>query len=290
VGDEAQRTGPWNLQIRVARSSDGGKSFQDAGEWVADQAGAPSAVLGADGILRVYYMAWQDGQNITAVAMRRADSPGDWSYLKLKFEGQDREGNYADPHVVQLSDGRYRMYYNRPAGQRKEVRSAISEDGLHFKQEPGLRFARNGPMESAMVMQVGPRWVLWAGPLGQVAAVSEDGLSFREDADLRIARDFNPKSGVQLPGGGYRVFGSPGKGRSASAFSKDGRSWTMEDGFWPRGEGFDGNGEHGLVQVGRELLLFYTEDVDTSGGGRGQQRDEPEQRGKSKAKSKAGGR
>ena len=47
------------------------------------------------------------------------------------------EGRPAMPSVIELPDGRWRMYYNSGG-----IHSAISDDGINFQQE-GLRLATN---------------------------------------------------------------------------------------------------------------------------------------------------
>ena len=285
-GDEADVSGPWNLQLRVARSSNGGRTFTDSGEVVTDQGGVPNLLVDDSGVLRVYYNAWQNGENFPAVAMRKATATGGWVYKKLSLEGAPK---FADPHVLQLDDGSYRMYYGRKinGSSTESFYSATSTDGIHFTPDTGCRFDPGKACEAPMVLETDDGYLLMAGPLGQYALTSSDGLTFKQDTKRTVGQSFMPFAGVELPSGGYRIFGAMGKGNARTAYSKDGKSWTLESGsFWPTGDGFNGNGENGVAVVGDELVMVYTALIGGESSSSSTQ-TQPAQRGD--AKQPAGG-
>lgn len=264
VGDEAAVSGPWNTRLEVAKSTDGGLSFQPTGKSIADQAGVPSAVLGEDNLLRLYYIAWQNGENFTAVAVSDAASSDEWVYKKVQLSGVDlKGGNMADPHVVKLDDGTLRMYFATNQNGRSTILSATSQDGVSFTADPGTRYSPSVEADSPMVMKVGKTWVMVCGPFDKHVLTSTDGLTFTASGAPDFPLSMFQFSQVELPDGGYRIYGSSRKGESDILTSKDGRTWTHETrAFWPEGEGFLSNGEQAAVTVGEEIWMFYTDLID----------------------------
>jgi hypothetical protein len=111
----------------------------------------------------------------------------------------------ADPDVIRLPDGRWRMYFSRGLVLDEEhnnsapaVMSAISTDGLHFVVEPGVRKHRCSASAS-MVLASGQirmychrRKVFWetdtdADPSAYIiSSISDDGLKFEQEPGVRI--------------------------------------------------------------------------------------------------------
>lgn len=226
----------------------------------------PAAVALADGTLLVYYIAWQDGQNFNAVAIRKPD--GTVRYRRVTLSGAAAEQpNYPDPSVVQLPDGRLRMYHLSAEGQRRVVRSAVSTDGVDFTAEPGVRWApetQGEPLRDPLALRVGQGWMLWVGPPGTPAGWSEDGLSFRPAAPPTLdGAAFMPVSAAALPGGGVRLLGYRDRaiGELVPLVSTDLRRWRREQGTpHPDGPRARGNGEHALARGpdGRWVMVLST--------------------------------
>ena len=261
-GWEADVTGPWAQGLRLATSDDG-LEFRKTGEWVADQAGAPGAMVDDQGRLVVFYVAWQDGENFTAKAVRVGE--GDWRYYRVDFQGEHaRRPNLADPYVVALDDGRRRMYYTTSSDSlQKGFYSAVSSDGGTWVQEDGVRYTSSQPFHAAVVLEVEDGWWLFAGPQAGHSAFSRDGLAFDPRGPMQIAgaSSFELHSAVAVDGG-YRAYGATGPGRLASAFSTDGSSWTLESGSrWPDQSSFEGIGEHALVSSDDGWWMVYSDAV-----------------------------
>jgi hypothetical protein len=155
----------------------------------------------------------------------------------LRFSGPRR---YGSPRVVVVSDSpgaaiRYRMYfhsYSHPlviapdAG--NHIVSAVSRDGLSFVEEPGVRIAQEGPLQTFAVyapevLRVGGAaggWrMYYAGwqrdPVrGRIfSAWSSDGLAWTRDPGvvLDFGGEFDREKCsepclTQLPDGRYRMF------------------------------------------------------------------------------------
>lgn len=145
------------------------------------------------------------------------------------------KGAPVDPSVVQLPDGRLRLYYfgsqatagdpASAAGQHK-VYSALSADGLNFETEPADRLA-DERLTDPEVINYNNQWYMYysVGPKSKLA-ISDDGLTFRS----------KPITGGEVGGvpgalvtsdGGVRLFGCS-QGGFSSAISSDGVNFTFE--------------------------------------------------------------
>lgn len=149
----------------------------------------------------------------------------DWTAQRpVRVLEKRNRGAAVDPSVVQLSDGRLRMYFfgseithGDPASVPGDhvIYSALSEDGLTFTVEPGVRFQSPG-ITDPDVLRVGDAWwmVLSRGQ-ETLLARSEDGLTFTEEPRLRLSIGGVPGA-VELPDGRVRIFAS-GRGAILSA-------------------------------------------------------------------------
>src|SRR3990167_2439312 len=123
--------------------------------------------------------------------------------------GTGFESNVCDPTVVDLSDGRMRMYYkgadNQNAGPGQSIHkiySAISSDGLTFQKE-GLRIdsETNGDngwasVPDAIILSDGRVRIYYVTASGMEhgigSAISSDGLSFVKEEGLRVPNLVDP--------------------------------------------------------------------------------------------------
>ncbi len=164
------------------------------------------------------------------------------------------------PSLVRLQDGRYRMYSNALgfAG----IESYISDDGLNFTKESGLRLTGTGKTGDPNCSVSHP-WVVpdsqgyrlyyqanavcnWQGDnqaksepeFRIMSASSIDGLTFTHDEGIRVDRSaelVQVAHGriIKLPNGTLRMyFSANSRPRSASdimgASSQDGMTWTLD--------------------------------------------------------------
>jgi hypothetical protein len=109
--------------------------------------------------------------------------------MRFRKEGIALEGDgmrVLTPCVV--SDGKLRMLY---MGDR-EIRSAVSDDGVVWKKEPGVRIAREGDEERTLSPSVVGERAYFEISIGGVttigSATTTDGLRFVRDPGVRIAR------------------------------------------------------------------------------------------------------
>jgi len=218
---------PWNHRVMSATSSDGLTWVKDD-RIVADQASVPDAVLDNDGNIRVYYVDWYNGHVISVALSHDGVS---WIYKKVTIQGEvagSQSGPSAvDPDIVLLSDGRYRLFYMY-AG---KIYSAISNYGINFVKEDGVRFQEGGyTWMDPDVAKMGDVWRMFTWRQitditnEVVSAISSDGLSFTKENILTNVGNIS----CTIPAeNGYRMYYVEGGGIS-STFSTDGRNWVSE--------------------------------------------------------------
>ena len=183
---------------------------------------------------------------------------GDW----IKEDGiRIQDGSV--PYVLRLDDGMYRVYYSNPDG----IFSGISEDGLNFTKENGVRLSGTGipgdpecQVHGATVVRLddGSYRMYYVADNGGggpgygihriYSAISSDGLNFTREG-VRIESEGTSDNGwasvpeiVRTFDGKYRLYYCSGGAESiASAISDDGLNFTREYG---PGVG-DGTGVYG---------------------------------------------
>jgi len=156
------------------------------------------------------------------------------------------------PYLYRLEDGRMRMYYNGAAG----ILSAISDDGMIFEREAGVRLSPGSGGSPEMTvgdptivkqkdgtLRMYYKGATGGGGPGQAvhsifSAISVDGLSFEREG-IRIDSQKTPDRGwasvpevILLPDGRVRIYyvsdGQDVRHGIVSAISDDGRSFTRE--------------------------------------------------------------
>lgn len=182
---------------------------------------------------------------------------------------------FADPAVITLNDGRYRILISAGG----DIRSMISSDGLSMTMEAGVRIGQQtaipGTVAIARLSLVrvikldDGRWRLFAsGGLGIYSTVSSDeGLTWSAEAGTRIltAAGGTGMSVVRLSDGRWRGYWSAGTcatcGSVFSATSSDLLNWTQDSGvrIGP-GAAISGDAEHPKVvaNANGSITLFYS--------------------------------
>lgn len=180
--------GPCNDKVSYATSSDL-LNWTDSGKILATHASVPDAVI-KDGIIYSYFVdVSTDGIAEQTGMVKSTDGGNTWSERQIiKVEGiGDRVA--ADPDPFLLPDGRIRLYYfdinadrikMQTGGPRiNKIYSAISTDGVNFKQENGVRFEHEMIFDPD-VIKVENTWRMYAGTDKNkvISATSSDGLTF----------------------------------------------------------------------------------------------------------------
>lgn len=229
--------GPWSSRIRTAISGDGLK-FKRAAILELDQADVPCALVDTAGVLRLYYITWCAAARNRIICAETRDLKS-WTCRVVTIRGVERNwGPPCDPTVLQLDDGRFRIYFTtkEPGEREPSTHSAISQDDVTFTLEPGRRYTSNRPVLDPSVLRAGDTWILFAGGgqtrQGNHRAVSPDGFNFSSAGDFD-GHGLILANGLAVPGG-YRYYAftqnAGEERRIRSLFSRDGMNWILESG------------------------------------------------------------
>ncbi|MBI4360260.1 exo-alpha-sialidase [Candidatus Micrarchaeota archaeon] len=241
---QTQGNGPWNDKTYIAFSQDG-KNWQP-GPRVAEQASVPGLLrlekpAGAfePGGLLIYYVDFSQfitpgSENIRV--LYSSDQGKTWTDQGVvAITGKQNAGAAVDPGIVQLEDGRIRLYFfgsevttgdpARAEGKHK-VYSAVSTDGISFAAEPGTRFEDEGLTDPDVIEHNG-QWLMYYS-VGQATelAVSDDGLTFTARS-ITGGNLGGVPSAISTPDG-VRLFAC-GMGIQ-TAFAPDATTFTKEQG------------------------------------------------------------
>ncbi len=226
-GDTPGGHDPFVDQTYYATSSDG--LNWSAGTLLADKASVPDVMTASDGALWAYWVdfTYMTGPNMERIGIARSDDNGEsWEMLgNVNFTGL---GNIVpvDPDVVELSDGRFRMYFYDIAVRElaHPIYSAISEDGINFTLEEGTRVIIDEIYDPDVVQlpDGGYRMYLNSGDI--LSAHSADGLDFVPDDGVRVLNGSVPGS-ILMPDGTIRMYNCA---QGISVYeSQDGLNFTL---------------------------------------------------------------
>ena len=151
-------------------------------------------------------------------------------------------GVIADPSAVELSAGRIRLYI---FAEGQGVRSAISNDGINFTDEPGIRVKEGDAGQPRVLLTEDGRYRLFTTRGKEIVSyLSDDGLDFSyekkiiEASQLGLTSLSSPAI-IKLPNSGYRMYvsdlptpgGDVGGYKIVSAYSDDMLNWTPDPGI-----------------------------------------------------------
>lgn len=109
------------------------------------------------------------------------------------------------------------------------VYSAVSEDGVRFKVEEGVRFAESGAANPEVV-RVGDEWLMFFEKGGEVGlARSRDGLRFERDGSF-VLRGGGEPGAVAIGDGRVRVFQRGSGGVTSVVFAPEAGTFRPEPG------------------------------------------------------------
>ncbi len=187
-------------------SSEDPNNFPDVSEATFLKGSVPEAVAltqtsaaGNAGDVLVYFPSFENltqagSGSENMVLAKSTDGGKTWSDQQaISITDKANEGGLVDPSVVQLDDGRIRMYYFGPyfapgttpsdpakAEGNHTIYSIISDDGINFTGETGERFAAEKLTDPEVIYHQG-RWLMYYS-LGQTTGIasSTDGLTFEK--------------------------------------------------------------------------------------------------------------
>lgn len=182
--------GPYRDKVSFATSTDL-LNWTDSEEILAEHASVPGAVY-KEAIIYVYFVdVSRDGIPEQTGLIRSVDNGQTW--LPKEYVIYEGIGDKVpvDPAPFLLDDGRIRLYYfdineertSDNPGRTNKIYSAVSTDGIHFVQEDGIRFSRQGIYDPD-VIEVNDVWRMYVGDIDGnmvISAISSDGLNFIEE-------------------------------------------------------------------------------------------------------------
>lgn len=185
--------GPYRDKISYA-VSDNLLNWQDQGTILAEHASVPDSVM-KDGEIFLYFVdVSRDGISEQTGILRSTDNGQTWGTKTNAIIQGLGEKVVVDPTPVLLEDGRIRLYYldfktaSGPeaigTGRTNRIYSAISQDGINFVQEEGVRFEYEGIFDPT-VIQVDNSWFMYVGSADGnkvLLATSADGFDFTYDS------------------------------------------------------------------------------------------------------------
>lgn len=265
---------PDHLSIFSAISSDGLAWTKESGVMI-ENGFCPAIIQLDNGSYRMIYDL-QEGQPPNAHLWFVSAISTDgliWekeSGIRLESEGAPDYGAISVPEIIELPDGRYRMYYvgdmfnKGPEENQNTVRCAISSDnGWTWERETisGIPAQRMDP--DVIVLSDGTyRMFYTVAPPGReeeggiYSAISSDGLTWTKEEGARLAGGIYDPDVVELPDGTYRMYyceppnilsakspelgPGPGPGEAPPGFEfveGDSESWILKSEETEIGEG-----------------------------------------------------
>lgn len=227
-----QPDSPANHQIHFAVSEDG-LAWTEAEAPVRKKASVPDLVLLEGGKLAVYacsFASYRQPGDEGIVRIVSEDGGKTWSEGEtIKIEGKTNKGGAVDPSAVRLDDGRIRLYYfgsevtrGDPAGAEGDhcIYSAVSDDGVTFTVEEGVRFAEER-ITDPEVIRAGDAWLMLLSRGPEVLlARSADGLAFEKVEGFRLDGGGVP-GGAALDDGRVRIYQSSRDGITSAVYDPE---------------------------------------------------------------------
>lgn len=238
--------GPGNDQTFGAISEDGFHFTVLPGPFF-EHASVPTVVevtkdspAGHTGTLLLYFVDFSGAARSPAetISMATSRDGRQWSAKRsIVIEGKANRGGTVDPSATELPDGRIRLFFLGPdavgmdpareAGDHK-IYSAVSEDGVNFRVEDGVRFQAPGITDPDAV-RVGGEWFLFLSRGREtLLARSKDGTTFTQDSAFNFQMGGVPGA-VALADGRIRVLATTRPG-IVSALYTPGAAIVPEEG------------------------------------------------------------
>ena len=226
----------------------------------------PNVIDLPGGGYRMYYYSHEPERHAEGVVgcVVSASSPDGETWARdegrrVDAHAPDAENRTLCPDVVALPEGGYRMYYQaHSASDRGLVLSSVSQDGLNWTREPGIRFGAPGAVYGSprCVPLEDGRWRLYCHEYPEepkstgintgnhvISAISGDGLDFQREPGVRVPQESRLEDYavyavevLRLGDGSYRMYyagwsSNPVEGRIFSATSDDGLTWDKDEGI-----------------------------------------------------------
>ena len=237
--------GPWYGSLKIATSEDG-LEFENEKHFL-DHAGVPDLLLTEDDILVAVfqYFSFVDEEMFDKIAYATSEDFGEtWSEIKLvRFSNLKGGHNAVDPTLVQLDDGRFRLYftYHEHGQMYPQLFSAVSDTLEGDFVSEGIQLETDFVVLDPAVVKFNGKWHHYSVKHGSsledtfsndsvsIHSVSDDGTGFELADNIDIGIQF---LGNVIPfGDGLRFYGSS----NSTGYSEDGYTWALEENTGPDG-------------------------------------------------------
>jgi hypothetical protein len=253
IGPREGQPGPWDNDVVVYRVTANGQATKLA---TFDRAGVPTLARLKDGRLIAAHQHFpaDNRADFDKVAVHfSSDDGASWTPSQvIRLEGLAEGMRFPfDPTLVPLPDGRVRLYFTSRQQRQPElpaIYSAISNDGVAYAVEPGVRFRIEGRpvIDCAVALHDGvfhlyapdngtlappqpgqpPPQIGEGAPMGAgYHATSRDGLTFVRAPDVRIDGQRRWLGNAQSDGKTMTFFGTGGGVWIGT--STDGSAWQV---------------------------------------------------------------
>jgi hypothetical protein len=197
-------------QVYVTTSTDG--LTWTPGVLLNARGSVPNVHRLSNGTIMAYWVDTTDlagGPGKESIGMARSADGRTWEQLGRAVIDGLNGAVPVDPSAIQLADGRIRLYYYDIATDRglHQIGSAISDDGLNFVVEPGIRFERLQIWDPDVVILPDGGFRMYLNNMGNVlSAISADGLTFIEEPGVRVEVQGSVPGALRLPDGSTRLY------------------------------------------------------------------------------------
>lgn len=250
--------GPYHDRISYATGTSL-TNWTDSEKILAEHASVPEVIV-KNGILHVYFVdVSEDGKPEQIGHMQSSDNGKTWSDKTIISINGLGDKAAVDPDPYLLPDGRIRLYYfdiskTMTEGlEKNSIYSAISDDGLNFTEEEGVRFKYPAIFDPE-VIKVGNLWRMYVGTDGQkvLSATSSDGLTFTYEG---VALSGGAIPNVVYENGKYYLF----TGGIEISTSSDGKTFTKTSNRFDSGSL---TADPGVVKLsdGSYFMVYKTDD------------------------------
>lgn len=177
-------------KIFRAVSSDGVNWIRD--DFALFEGNSPCAVMDTNQTIFLYYMQ-DDSMSNTSFLMVRTSTDGEYFSAPQITNISGSVINKIDPSAALLPDGRIKLFYmDNDTVPSQNLYSAVSNDGINFNEEPGIRFSDSIGISSPDVILHGigcdtnvPKWnVYLSRETKLIRCTSEDGITFSADTNF----------------------------------------------------------------------------------------------------------
>lgn len=272
----SDKNGPFYHKVYKAVSKDG-LTFERTSGVILDKSSVPDAVKMPDGRIIIYTVdgAQRSYSGFMVAVSKDNGKTFEQGSLPLK---NDRPLAGADPQAVLLPDGKVRLYYlvmpdKKPAldengtplplDEPMKIMSAISDDGITFTEEKGIRYQGKELFTDPDVIKIGSKWFMYLSKgMENIAFSSTDGKTFKKEKSIRMNGAISKT--VPIGGGKYRQFFT--RNGINSAVTTDGLNFVDDSGSRLEANGPQIIADPTPVKVGNQWILFYKAAKPPTGG------------------------